>query len=54
MAVELAGSKEEVDARGAIDAAGAAVAGRRKDIPATFVAQLFAHAVPEDVVRYDA
>jgi glutamate dehydrogenase len=52
MAVELPGSEEEAAARAVIEQAGAALGQRRNDIPATFVAQLYAHAVPEDVVRY--
>jgi glutamate dehydrogenase len=52
LAVELAASKEEVTARTAIGEAGAALAARRKDIPAGFLGQLFGRAVPEDVVRY--
>jgi glutamate dehydrogenase len=52
MAVEHAGSKIEVAAGAAIEEAGAALKARRKDIPATFVEQLFGHAVPEDLARY--
>jgi glutamate dehydrogenase len=54
MAVEHPGSEEEAAARAAIEQAGAALAARRNDIPATFVAQLYAHAVSEDVARYAA
>jgi glutamate dehydrogenase len=54
MAVELSGSDDEAAARLVIEQAGAALCARRKEIPATFVAQLFAHAVPEDVVTYAA
>ncbi len=54
MAVELPGSEEEGAARAAIAQAGAALSERRIDIPPTFTAQLFAHAVPEDVVHYAA
>jgi hypothetical protein len=35
-----------------IGAAAAALAGRNRDIPPDFVAQLFGHAVPEDFARY--
>ena len=52
--VERPGSKEETAARAVIDQADLALSGRRNDIPATFVAQLYARAVPEDVVRYGA
>lgn len=41
-------------ANAVIDTAAAVLAGRRSDIPASFVAQIFARAVPEDVVRYGA
>ena len=54
MAVELPGSEEEGAARAAIAQAAAALAERRNDVPATFIAQLFARTVPEDVVRYAA
>ncbi len=37
-----------------IDGAAAALHSRRADIPASFVAHVFARAVPEDVVRYGA
>ena len=51
MAAEPAGNKEETAARAAI-AEAAAVLGSRKDIPASFLTQLFGRAVPEDVARY--
>src|SRR6476619_1161241 len=54
MAVELPASDEEKAARNVIELAGAALARRRRDIPGTFVAQLFGRSVPEDVVRYGA
>jgi len=54
MAVEHPGSDEEAAARAVIEQAGSALAARRSDIPPTFVAQLYAHAVPEDVARYAA
>jgi glutamate dehydrogenase len=41
-------------AQAAIENAGVALAARRNDIPPTFAAQIFARAVPEDVVRYGA
>ena len=53
MAAELPASEATKHAaRAVIEQAGAALAARRSDIPATFVAQLFARAVPDDVVRY--
>ncbi|HLA19821.1 MAG TPA: NAD-glutamate dehydrogenase, partial [Pseudolabrys sp.] len=54
MAVELPASKEESAARATIAQAGTALSQRRGDIPASFVAQLYGRAVPEDVVRYGA
>src|SRR5262245_23475370 len=54
MAVELPASDEEKAARNVIELAGAALARRRRDIPGTFVAQLFGRSVPEDVARYGA
>ena len=54
MAVELPGSEEEAAARKAIAQATAELGERRSDMPPTFVAQIFARAVPEDVVRYAA
>ncbi len=41
-------------AQSAIENAGAALAGRRADIPANFVERIFGRVVPEDVVRYGA
>src|SRR5580704_11372579 len=41
-------------AHATLDNAGVALAARRNDIPANFVAQLYARAVPEDVARYAA
>ncbi len=52
LAAELPGSKEEGAVRTYLEQAGSALAGRRSDIPASFVAQLYARAVPEDVLRY--
>src|SRR6478752_1320705 len=54
MAVELPASDEDKAARSVIELAGAALARRRRDIPGTFVAQLYGRCVPEDVVRYGA
>ncbi len=54
MTVELPGIENETAARTVIEQAGSSLAARRTDIPATFVAQLYSHAVPEDVVRYAA
>jgi glutamate dehydrogenase len=54
MAVELPGSEQEGAARPAIEQAGSALGRSRNDIPASFVAQLYARAVPEDVARYAA
>jgi glutamate dehydrogenase len=54
MAVELPASDEERTARNVIEQAGAVLGRRRRDIPGTFVAQLYGRSVPEDVVRYGA
>jgi glutamate dehydrogenase len=54
MAVELPGSEEEGAARALIAQAAATLSERRNDVPATFIAQLFARTVPEDVVRFAA
>jgi len=54
MAVELAANQEETVARDVIEQATAALGGRRRDIPRTFVAQLFGRSVPEDLMRYGA
>jgi glutamate dehydrogenase len=54
MAVELPAREEESAARALIEQASAALARRRRDIPVTFVAQLYGRSVPEDVVRYGA
>ena len=51
MAVEIPASEHDA-AHAVIEQAGAALAKRRNDIPVTFVTQLYAHAVPEDVLRY--
>src|SRR5665647_824514 len=52
MIVELPASEDEAAARVTIEQAGAALGQRRSDIPASFITQLYARAVPEDVVRY--
>ena len=52
MAVEIPVSEQNNAARAVIELAGAALAERRNDIPAGFVAQLFGRAVPEDVLCY--
>jgi glutamate dehydrogenase len=52
MAPEYADTEHETAARAVIEQAGAALAARRADIPPTFVAQLYARAVAEDVLRY--
>jgi glutamate dehydrogenase len=54
MAVDIPVSKRESAARAVIEQAGAALGARRNDIPATFVAQLYEHAVAEDVLCYAA
>ena len=54
MAVELPASDEERNARNVIEQAGAMLGRRRREIPSTFVAQLYGRSVPEDVVRYGA
>jgi glutamate dehydrogenase len=52
MAVEFYASEHDDAARAVIEQAGAALAKRRNDIPANFVAQLYGRAVPEDVLSY--
>jgi glutamate dehydrogenase len=52
MAVELAASAEDNVAHATLVEAGALLHNRRPDIPATFVGELYARAVPEDVARY--
>jgi glutamate dehydrogenase len=47
-------SPEERAARALIEHASTALATRRRDIPATFIAQLYGRSVPEDVVQYGA
>jgi glutamate dehydrogenase len=52
MAVEFPASEHDNAARAEIELAGATLAKRRNDIPASFVAQLYARAVPDDVLCY--
>ena len=54
MAVELPASADDNAAQPILVEADALLHGRRPDIPATFVAELYARAVPEDVARYGA
>jgi glutamate dehydrogenase len=54
MAVELPDTEEESAARGVIEQANATLGRRRRDIPRTFIAQLYGRCVPEDVARYGA
>ena len=54
MAVELPASADDNAAQPFLVEADALLHGRRPDIPATFVAELYARAVPEDVARYAA
>jgi len=53
MTVEQSASVEDSTARAAIERADAALSAR-SDIPPNFAAQLFARAVPEDIVHYAA
>ena len=53
-AAELAGTDEERAAHALIAAAGKLLAARHRDAPEGFVAALLSHAVPEDLMRYDA
>ncbi len=52
MAAEVPASEHENPARAAIEQASTALAARRSDVPATFVAQLYARALAEDVLCY--
>src|SRR5664280_1392620 len=54
MAVEFPASEHESAVRAIIEQAAAALAARRSDIPASFVARLYARAVAEDVLCYAA
>jgi glutamate dehydrogenase len=51
MPVELPDREEETAARALVAQAGAALRERRPTVPPTFVSQLYARAVPEDLVR---
>ncbi|HEU5019779.1 MAG TPA: NAD-glutamate dehydrogenase [Pseudolabrys sp.] len=53
-APELPAGEEDGLAQPRLQEAGAILHRRRSDIPASFVAQLYARAVPEDVMRYAA
>jgi len=48
----VSANREQSVARPIIEKAGASLAGRRADIPASFIEQLYGRAVPEDVARY--
>ncbi len=52
MADDFSVSEHDAAARADIEQAGAAMSARRNDIPATFLAQLYARAVPEDLIHY--
>jgi glutamate dehydrogenase len=52
MAVNIPVSQRDSAARAVLKQAGSALAARRKDIPPDFIAQLYARAVPEDVLCY--
>jgi glutamate dehydrogenase len=52
--VEPSGSPEEIAAGAVIEQAGVVLSGRRSDIPAGFVAQLFGRVVADDVLAYGA
>ena len=54
MAVELPFNEEERATRLLIEQASTVLAKRRRDIPTTFIAQLYGRCVPEDVLRYGA
>jgi glutamate dehydrogenase len=54
MTVEVPSSEEDAAAHVLIEQAGTVLCERRREIPPTFAAQLYAHAVPEDVLRYGA
>ena len=54
MAAEFPASELETAARAVIEQAGSALAARRSDIPASFVAQLYGRAVADDVLHYAA
>ena len=52
MAAEFPASEYESAARAVVEEAGATLAARRSDIPATFVAQLYSRSVADDVLCY--
>ena len=52
-AADLPGSDEERAEAALIAAAGQLLGNSHREIPADFVAEIFAHAVPEDLLRYD-
>jgi glutamate dehydrogenase len=52
MAVDIPVSQRDSAAGAVLKQAGSALAARRKDIPSDFVAQLYARAVPEDLLCY--
>ena len=52
-AADLPGSDEERAEAALIAAAGQLLGDSHREIPADFVAEMFAHAVPEDLLRYD-
>ncbi len=52
--LERTARDDDAAAHVAIENAGVALAARRDDIPANFVAQIYERAVPEDVMRYGA
>jgi glutamate dehydrogenase len=52
MAVELAASAEDNVDQASLGEADALLHSRRPDVPANFIVQLYARAVPEDVARY--
>ena len=52
MPPELPGSEDDNLARNTLEQAGQALTQARSDIPAGFIEQLYARAVPEDVVHY--
>ena len=53
VAADLPGTDEERAEAALIAAAGQLLGDSHREIPADFVAEIFAHAVPEDLLRYD-
>src|SRR6187431_135396 len=53
VAADLPGTDEERAEAALIAAAGKILRGSHREIPADFVAGIFAHAAPEDLLRYD-